>query len=112
MPERGDLLLVPFPFSDLSAAKRRPVLALTAADRHGDFIELPVTSRPQTEYGLPIAAADLVSGYLPAASWVRTNRIVTLNAGLVVKTIGRVSDRVVAKAVERFCAYIGCPGRT
>jgi len=30
MFERGDLLLVPYPFTDLSAAKRRPVLALTA----------------------------------------------------------------------------------
>ena len=28
MFERGDLLLVPFPFSDLSATKRRPVLTL------------------------------------------------------------------------------------
>jgi mRNA interferase MazF len=33
MPERGDLLLVPFPFTDMSASKRRPVLALTAPDR-------------------------------------------------------------------------------
>jgi hypothetical protein len=41
MPERGDLLLVPFPFSDLSANKRRPVLVLTDADRYGDFIALP-----------------------------------------------------------------------
>jgi mRNA interferase MazF len=32
MFERGDLLLVPFPFSDLSATKQRPVLALTALD--------------------------------------------------------------------------------
>ena len=36
MFERGDLLLVPFPFTDLSAAKRRPVLALTAPDSYGD----------------------------------------------------------------------------
>jgi mRNA interferase MazF len=41
MSERGDLLLVPFPFSDLSATKRRPVLALTASDSYGDFIALP-----------------------------------------------------------------------
>src|SRR5438045_1197907 len=103
MPERGDLLLVPFPFTDLSAAKRRPVLALTAADSFGDFIALAVTSRPQPEHGLPIAASDMASGTLPAPSWIRTNRIVTLNSSLVVKTVGRVSERTVTAAVQRFC---------
>jgi len=107
MPERGDLLLVPFPFTDLSATKRRPVLALTGADSYGDFIALPVTSRPQSEHGLAITAADMVSGRLPAPSWIRANRIVTLNASLVVKTVGRVSETVVAEAIKRFCAYIG-----
>ena len=48
MFERGDLLLVPYPFSDLSASKRRPVLALTSPDSYGDFIALQVTSRAQT----------------------------------------------------------------
>jgi mRNA interferase MazF len=50
MFERGDLLLVPFPFSDLSATKRRPVLALTALDEYGDFIALPVTRVPSTDF--------------------------------------------------------------
>ena len=50
-------------------------------------------------------------GSLPAASWIRTNRIVTLNVSLVVKTVGRVSERVVAAAVERLCGYIGYPER-
>jgi len=107
MLERGDLLLVPFPFTDLSASKRRPVLALTGPDSYGDFIALPVTSRPQAEHGLPLVEADLIGGKLPAPSWIRTDRIVTLNASLVVKTVGRVSDTIVAAAVERFCAHIG-----
>jgi mRNA interferase MazF len=109
MFERGDLLLVPFPFTDLSAVKRRPVLAITAADGYGDFIAMPVTSRPQAEHGLALAATDMLSGTLPAASWIRTNRIVTLNASLVVKTVGRISERAVMAAVERFCGYIGYP---
>ena len=111
MPERGDLLLVPFPFTDLSASKRRPVLALTASDSYGDFIALPVTSRPQTEHGLPIPAVDMLTGTLPAASWVRTDRVVTLNTSLVVKTIGRVSDRLVTAAAEQLCSYIYFTGR-
>src|ERR1700761_3238825 len=81
----GALLLGPFPFTDLSAAKRRPVLALTAADRYGDFIALPVTSRPQVEHGLPLGSADLDSGSLPAPSWIRADRVVTLSASLIVK---------------------------
>jgi mRNA interferase MazF len=109
MLERGDLVLVPFPFTDLSAAKRRPVLALTALDGFGDFIALPVTSRPQAEHGIPLLAADLVRGSLPAPSWIRTYRIVTLNATLIVKTIGQVSVRAVDAAVKQFCAGIGYP---
>jgi mRNA interferase MazF len=68
---------------------------------------MPVTSRPQSEHGLPIATTELVSGSLPASSWVRTNRVITLNQSLVVKTIGRTSERVVVDATERLFAYIG-----
>jgi mRNA interferase MazF len=106
MPERGDLLLIPFPFTDLSASKRRPVLALTHSDSYGDFIALPVTSRPQHAHGLPIAPNDLVEGLLPAPSWIRTNRIVTLNESLVVKRVGRLSMGSVSAAIECVCLYI------
>lgn len=49
MSERGVLLLVPFPFTNLSATKRRPVLLLTNADGYGDFIALPVTHRAHAQ---------------------------------------------------------------
>lgn len=107
MFERGDLLLVPFPFSDLSASKRRPVLALTTPDGYGDFVAMPVTSRPQTEHAVSLTVKDLVHGTLPAPSWIRTDKIVTLNASLVIKSFGRVSDEVIARAVSQFCAFIG-----
>ena len=44
MFERGDLVLIPFPFSDLSAAKKRPVLLLTSPDAYGDFIARSTTA--------------------------------------------------------------------
>jgi mRNA interferase MazF len=109
MPDRGDLVLIPYPFTYLSASKRRPVLALTSADAYGDFIGLPVTSRPRPESGIPLVQADMEHGILPVASWIRTDRIVTLNATLALKTVGRVRERLVAEAVERLYARIRGP---
>lgn len=52
--EPGDLVLIPFPFADLKATKKRPVLVLTRPDRPGDFIGLAVTSVPTPEHALRI----------------------------------------------------------
>jgi len=53
----------------------------------------------------------MTAGALPAASWIRTDRIVTLSSSLVIKTVGRVSERVVEEAVRHFCSRIGYPPR-
>lgn len=111
MPKRGDLVLLPFPFSDLSAHKRRPVLVVTDADRYGDFIALPVTSRVQVENAVALTGKDLLTGSLAAPSWIRTNRVVTLSEGLVVKHLGQVSPTLVSEAAELVCAYISGGGR-
>jgi mRNA interferase MazF len=106
MCERGDLLLVPFPFTDLSATKRRPVLALTTADSYGDFIALPVTSRPQAEHGLSIAPAHMISGQLPARAGFAPIASSRLNKTLVVKSIGPISDALVVKSIAAFSLYL------
>lgn len=40
----GDIVGLPFPFSDLASQKKRPVLVLTQADYRGDFMGLAITS--------------------------------------------------------------------
>jgi mRNA interferase MazF len=104
--ERGDLVLIAFPFSDLSTAKKRPVLVLSRPDAYGDFVALAVTSRRQAEHGIALRPNDLVQGRLPPASWIRTDRVVTLNASLVLKAFGRVSEEVLAAALDRLCALL------
>jgi len=49
-----ELVGIPFPYSDLVAEKRRPVLVITQEDRYGDFICAAVTSVPATEYAVLI----------------------------------------------------------
>jgi len=104
---RGDLALVPFPFTDLSASKRRPVLCLTDPDGFGDFLGVAATSRPHHVHAIPLADEAMAEGRLPAPSWVRTDRVVTLNAALVTKTFGSVTDSFTAQVVARLCERIG-----
>jgi hypothetical protein len=53
------------------------------------------------------AAPGCRFAYPGYACWIRIDRIVTLNAALIVKTIGQASDRVLENAVEQFCKTIG-----
>ena len=105
MFNRGELVLIPYPFTNLSAQKRRPVLVLTKPDSLGDFIALPVTSRGYHEKSIVITG-ELKTGQLPKSSWVRTDRIVTLNSSLVIKSFAVCTEVLVNEAITEVCHYI------
>jgi mRNA interferase MazF len=102
---RGDIVLVPFPFADLSATKKRPVLVLTEPDAYGDFLAVGITSRPHHAFALPVL--DLGSGRLPVASWVRVDRLVTLNNSLCLKTLAAVREEFMAQILDAVCKRVG-----
>ena len=56
MPQPGEVVLIPFPYTDLATAKRRPVLVLRAADAYGDFLAAAVTSQTGHEDAVVLAA--------------------------------------------------------
>jgi mRNA interferase MazF len=97
---KGDVVVVPFPFSDLSATKRRPALVL--ADLTGDDVILcQITSQVARDANaIPLLDADFVDGGLRQASNIRPNRLFTADSGLIVYRVGRISaaksDAVVA----------------
>ncbi|MGH7411259.1 MAG: MazF family transcriptional regulator [Candidatus Methylomirabilis sp.] len=76
-PSAGGIVLVPFPFSDLSQAKLPPAAALADAGR-GDWILCQVTSKP---YGDPRAlhlpSSSFTSGSLRVDSYARPGKLFT-----------------------------------
>jgi len=104
--ERGSVVLVPFPFADLSAVKRRPALVISTNTYNvatGDVIIAQITSRVNS----PPRPGDYQprrwqEAGLLLPSLVRA-RITTLEASMLIKVIGMMPSQEMA-AVDRALA--------
>ena len=99
-PVKGDIVLVPFPYSDLSAAKKRP--ALVAASLEGnDVVLCQITSKARLDcYSVALSNADFVSGGLPVNSIVRPTRLVTADTQIIIHKAGSLTPNKI-KSVEK-----------
>jgi mRNA interferase MazF len=73
----GAVVVLPFPFSDLSASKRRPAVVLASAG-NGDWICCMVTSNAYADSkAITLASGDLAAGTLSRVSYARPSRLFT-----------------------------------
>ena len=96
MYKRGEIVLIPVPFSDLSSVKKRPVLVISNTSynyANRDIIVVAVTSNLR-QSGIIINTEDLVTGGLPKTSLIRCEKIYTLEQGIVLKSFGVISEKV------------------
>ena len=98
---QGDILIVPFPYSDLSSIKQRPVLVLSSNIYNSnttDIVVCAITSNlKDTIFSVLIDNKDLIEGSIPITSRIKVDKIITLNKNLVKKNIGSVSNKIFDK---------------
>lgn len=89
-PVAGDVVIVPFPQTDLKAGKVRPALVLV--DLPGDDLILcQITSQNRSDgYSIALGFADFASGNLPIACFLRPSRLFTVEQNIVVRTAGHL----------------------
>jgi len=101
MPDQGDIVLIPVPFTDLTTAKRRPVIILSNNEYHRatpDMVVVAMTSNPTaTPYTFTISNDDLAAGTLNPPGTVRADKIYTLSQQLIVKTSGKLNDATISR---------------
>ncbi len=109
--EPGEVLLVPFPFTDLSRKKRRPVLVLSEAGHHRasrDFVCCGVTSKPSNRgNSVLLDQSGMVEGGLPLKSRIKYDKVFTLEKTLVVKPFGKVSQEKLMEARKGLAEVLG-----
>ena len=94
--ERGEVVLVPFPFTDLSGRKRRPALVVSSERfRDEDLILCAITSQipqdvPQVE--VLLEAGDMVEKQLPKRSMIKPGKLFTIHRSLITSSYGGVKQ--------------------
>lgn len=97
---KGDVVVVPFPFSDLSDAKRRP--ALVVAEFPGDDLILcQITSQSRNDpHALPLGERDFAAGSLERDSYIRCGRIFTADQTIILRRVGRLTRTKIDDVID------------
>jgi mRNA interferase MazF len=102
----GIVVLVRFPFSDLSASKLRPAVVLARASSV-DWVLCQVTSNPYGDpAAVPLPSASFTSGGLGRESFARPGKLFTASQSLFVKTAGQLTDPSHRELVEHVVAVL------
>lgn len=104
---QGDLILVPFPFTDLSATRRRPAVVVSPDHFHrtaDDVVLVAVTAQPPaapSDMDLGLVQNDLAFGRIPRPSTVKLAKLFTMHQRLIAKRIGRLRGPKLTEALDR-----------
>jgi len=86
----GQVVLVPFPCSDLSRTKMRPAVVLAGTGRK-DWILCQVTSNPYGDQrAIELTDEDFTRGSLRVISFARPGKLFTANESLIEQTMGQL----------------------
>ncbi|MBU3694440.1 MAG: type II toxin-antitoxin system PemK/MazF family toxin [Rhodocyclaceae bacterium] len=94
------VVLLPFPFSDLSDSKLRPALVLTPAGR-SDWVLCQITSKAYADTGAVLLDADdFAEGGLRLASYARPTKLFTASESLFRGAVGRLHQQRHSQVIE------------
>ena len=109
MYKQREIVLVPFPYSDLSNTKKRPVLVISTNnynDHLDDILVCVITSNQfADQYSVELTNEDLEIGLLPEKSVVKVHRLFTIHNSKVIKKFSVVKPSYFAR-LEKLLAEL------
>lgn len=108
MYKRGDIILVPFPFTDLSSAKVRPALVLSPLrEKSFDMIVCFISSQLEASNPHAVRIDPKSTNGLKVPSLVRFDKLATLDRRIALGVLGRVSPEWLKKHSREFLSVFG-----
>jgi len=110
--DQRDIILMPFPYTNLSSSKKRPVLILSNSKYHknnNNVICCPLTSSKKFfQEGILIDNNNLESRYLKYTSIIKPSIIFTILQERIIKKIGRLNIEKTKEVIKNlnYCIEI------
>ena len=103
---KGDIVVIPFPFSDLSSAKKRPALVIHVLEGN-DLILCQITSRDvgPDKYSINLDNGDFKEGSLNISSYIKPSKIFTADRSLILYRVGQLKQNKISEVIEKLCKY-------
>ena len=111
MKRAGQIVLTPFPYTDLTGTKLRPVLMLRKASRFDDWLVCMVSSQVQQAEAnldevLTPADSDFANSGLKVPSVLRLSRLAVLDGSLLLGSIGEISEERLMNVRQRLAKWV------
>lgn len=108
--KQGDIVIVPFPFTDLSGLKQRPVLVLSKGEynrKTDDVITCGITANlKDSEYSVIVDNLGLTQGSIPVKSRIKVDKLFTLEQSIIKKKLGKINPKVLDEVKNEFVKLI------
>jgi mRNA interferase MazF len=107
MYEQRDIVLIPFPYSDLTVAKQRPALILSnnLLNETQDMICCLITSNPIKD-GIELKNNLFENGKLPFKSWIKPQRLFTINNRIITKKLCKIKEEMHHRVIKNLIEYL------
>jgi len=103
--KQGEILIVPFPFSDLSGIKRRPVLILSKNSK--DLIICGITSNlKDKKHSVLIDNSNLSEGKIPKQSLIKVNKLFTIEESIIEKKVAKLNKETFEDVKKEFYSLV------
>jgi len=97
---KGDVVVLPFPFSDLSKSKKRPALVVAILEGE-DIVLCQITSEARVDsYSIVLTSNDFKKGSLNLTSMIRPNKLFTADKSIILYKVGSLKESKI-KEVEK-----------
>lgn len=103
---KGDVVVVPFPFSDLSSSKKRPSLVISVL-KGDDLILCQITSKTVTDtYAIQLNEKEFKSGTLKQESNIRPNKLFIADEAIIQYRVGTLRETKNKQVIQKICEII------